>query len=122
MANVINWFEIPAANFDRAKEFYGKVLGGEIHEQSFNNIKLGFLPREGEGVTGAIASSPMHKPSKEGSLVYLNGGNDLAEPLARVEEAGGVVTMPKTKISDEVGYMAVFEDSEGNAIAFHSPN
>jgi predicted enzyme related to lactoylglutathione lyase len=30
MANAINWFEIPAKNFDRAKSFYETVLGIKI--------------------------------------------------------------------------------------------
>jgi uncharacterized protein len=30
--------------------------------------------------------------------------------------------MPKTKITDEIGYMAGFVDSEGNHIALHSNN
>jgi len=28
--------------------------------------------------------------------------------------------MPKTKIGDDVGYMAFFIDSEGNLVALHS--
>jgi len=50
----------------------------------------------------------------------LNGGDDLSTPLARVEAAGGQVEMPKTKISDEVGFMAIIRDTEGNRVAFHS--
>lgn len=31
-----------------------------------------------------------------------------------------MVNRPKTKISDEVGYMALFRDTEGNGMAMHS--
>ncbi len=48
----------------------------------------------------------------------LNGGEDLSEPLSRVENAGGKIVMPKTKINDEIGYMAMFIDSEGNNSCF----
>ncbi|MEO0470636.1 MAG: VOC family protein, partial [Bacteroidota bacterium] len=58
----------------------------------------------------------------EGTIPYLNGGEDLSTILGRVEAAGGTVTMPKTKINDEAGFMAFFLDSEGNRIALHSPN
>jgi predicted enzyme related to lactoylglutathione lyase len=37
-----------------------------------------------------------------------------------VEVAGGRITMPKGKISDEIGYMGFFMDTEGNAVALHS--
>jgi predicted enzyme related to lactoylglutathione lyase len=62
-----------------------------------------------------------YEPSEAGPLVYLNGGKDLSEPLGRVVEAGGSVVLPKTKISDEIGYMAIIKDTEGNKVAFHSP-
>ncbi|MBC8006378.1 MAG: VOC family protein, partial [Verrucomicrobia bacterium] len=41
--------------------------------------------------------------------------------LDRVIAAGGEVITHKTKINDEYGYYAVFEDPEGNHISLHSP-
>ena len=38
--------------------------------------------------------------------------------LSRAEQAGGKVVMPKTKLSDEVGYIAMFMDSEVNKAGF----
>jgi len=40
--------------------------------------------------------------------------------MERVIGFGGKVEMPKTKISDEVGFMAIIRDTEGNRVAFHS--
>ncbi len=122
MANIINWFEIPATDFDRAVKFYSEVLGGEIQQQEMMGTKMGFLPMEGEGgVGGAICAGENYKPSSDGAKLYLNGGEDLSLQLSRVEAAGGKVIMPKTKITDEIGYMAFFIDTEGNNVAFHSP-
>jgi uncharacterized protein len=121
MANAINWFEIPATDHERAVNFYGKVLGSELQPMEIMGIKMGFL-NSGEGeVGGAVCTGEGYKPSADGAVVYLNGGEDLSTPLARVEEAGGKVVVPKTKISDEIGYFAMFMDSEGNKMAFHSP-
>jgi predicted enzyme related to lactoylglutathione lyase len=50
----------------------------------------------------------------------LNGNPDLSLPLSKVAAAGGKVVMPKTKISDDIGYMAFFIDPEGNSIGLHS--
>jgi predicted enzyme related to lactoylglutathione lyase len=61
-----------------------------------------------------------YKPSTEGTLVYLNGGKDLETTLSKVEAAGGKIFVPKTQISPEMGYFAVFMDSEGNKMALHS--
>ena len=120
MANAINWFEIPASNLDRAVQFYSKVLDTELPITDMMDAKLAFIPVERGEIGGCIAAGDRYKPSADGTLVYLNGGEDLSTPLARVEAAGGKVEMPKTKISDEVGFMAIIRDTEGNRVAFHS--
>lgn len=121
MANAINWFEIPAKDLDRACSFYSSVLNGDIHREEIMGQKMGFLPHGQQEVGGALVEGEGYEPSQAGPLVYLNGGLDLADPLSRVEGAGGTVVLPKTKISDEIGYMAIINDTEGNKIAFHSP-
>ena len=120
MANVINWFEIPATNHERAVKFYSQVLGTDLQPMEMAGVKMAFLHAEEGSVGGAICYGEGYKPSPDGTLVYLNGGTNLSSPLSRVEKAGGKVVLPKTKISDEIGYMAFFMDSEGNKIAFHS--
>ncbi len=122
MSNVINWFEIPAKNFDRAKKFYEQVLDGPIQVMETPNMPLtmGFLPGfEPGSVGGAVVAGEGYEPSQTGSLVYLNGGDDLATPLSRVEGAGGQVVVPKTGIGEN-GFIAQFIDTEGNRVALHS--
>jgi len=67
-----------------------------------------------------IISGEGAEPSNKGVLLYLNGGENLNIPLSKVEIAGGTVVLTKTKISDEIGYYAIFIDSEGNRLALHS--
>jgi predicted enzyme related to lactoylglutathione lyase len=67
-----------------------------------------------------LVQSDMHKPSADGAKVYFNGNPDLDTALSKVEGAGGTIAMPKTKINDDIGYMAFFIDTEGNAVALHS--
>lgn len=122
MANAINWFEIPASDFNRAKKFYTSLFDTELHEQEMQGIKMAFFPAEGDDVGGSICTGEGYKPSADGTMPYLNGGKDLTSMLNRAEAAGGKVIMPKTKISDEIGHMAIFFDTEGNRIALHSPN
>jgi hypothetical protein len=121
MSNVINWFEIPAKNFNRACTFYGQVLNGAVqHIENEGPLKMGFLPGMEPGeVGGAIVEGEGYEPTNKGAVVYLNGGNDLNVPLGRVEAAGGKVVMPKTPIGEN-GFIARFIDTEGNAVAFHS--
>lgn len=121
MANVINWFEIPVSNIERASKFYSTILGGELQQMEMMGTKMAFLPMDGEGVGGSLCQGDNYNPTPKGAKIYLNGGEDLNVPLAKVEKAGGKVVMPKTKINDEIGYMAYFVDTEGNNMAFHSP-
>lgn len=122
MQNMINWFEIPATDFDRAVKFYTTILDIEINAHDFMGTKMGFLPSDGENVSGAIVQGDDYKPAKDGLKIYLNGGDDLTNVLNKVEGVGGVILVPKTKISDEMGYFAMFKDSESNMMALHSMN
>jgi uncharacterized protein len=121
--HAISWFDIPATDFDRAKTFYGQILGTPLHDYPMTGMQMAVFPADREnGVGGAIVASPYHKPNADGSIVYLNGGDDLAHVLARVPAAGGMVVQPKTQISPEIGYMAFFIDTEGNRVGLCSPN
>ena len=119
MSNAINWFEIPATNFERAVKFYSAVLDAELQNHEMGDTRLGFFPAEDRGVGGCVACGEGYVPSDKGSTVYLNGGDDLSVPLSRVEKAGGTVIMPKTGIGEN-GFIGMFSDTEGNRVAFHS--
>ena len=122
-ANAINWFEIPVDDFDRAKMFYSRIFDYEMSEMAMGPSRMGMLPYEqAEGhVGGAIVKVDDFLPSRQGTLVYLNGGEDLSVVLMRVDDAGGKVLLEKTEITPEIGYYATFLDSEGNKVALHSP-
>ena len=122
MTNSINWFEIPVLNFDRAKEFYSRIYDYEMTEMMMGSLRMGFLPMDpdSQGVGGAIVQGDGFVPTALGTKVYLNGGKDLLTVLNRVIVAGGEIITPKTLITEEIGYYAVFEDTEGNHISLHS--
>lgn len=123
MKNAINWFEIPVSDFDRAKKFYEIILGKEVKEAPMPECRYGVLPynHDDEGVGGGIVQMQNFKPSPEGVVIYLPGGEDLSVPLAKVEAAGGKIILPKTNIGEN-GFMAHFLDTEGNRLALHSAN
>lgn len=120
MTNSINWFEIPATDFARAKKFYETLFGTEIQMMPHPTMQYGILPGDMQnGVTGGLVQGEGFEPSAKGVVIYLNGGDDLSTPLARVEQAGGKILLPKTSIGGN-GFMAHFLDTEGNRIALHS--
>jgi len=120
MENLINWFEIPATDFNRAVEFYKGILGVEIQETEMFGTKMCFFPSDGKNVTGAIVQGKDYNPSMDGVTLYLNGGEDLQIVLDKVENYKGKIIVPKTQISPEMGYFAMFIDTEGNKLALHS--
>lgn len=121
-ANTAVWFEIPAADFGRAVRFYETVFATRLKDEVMpgSTMRMGIFPTAGDGVTGCVIAGEGYAPSAQGAVVYLNGGPDLSVPLSRVEAAGGTVLVPKTPISEDIGWFAQFLDSEGNRVGLHS--
>ena len=121
MAHVINWFEIPVTDFARAKKFYEAILGTELQTMEAMGMTMAFFPADFQNgeIGGGIVTGNGSQPSATGSLVYLNGGEDLSAALSKVEPAGGKIVLPKTAIGPN-GFMAHFMDTEGNKVALHS--
>ncbi|MDM9630549.1 VOC family protein [Robiginitalea aurantiaca] len=121
--NVISWVEIPVLEMARARRFYENVFGFEIEVQQFNDLLMGWFPFA-DGKPGASGSLVQHEtgytPSdSKGPVIYF-ACEDLQQELDRVAGAGGQILQPKTQISEAIGFMGVFLDSEGNRIALHS--
>ena len=62
----------------------------------------------------------MMKPGLDGAVVYLNGNPAIQTIVDKIEAAGGKVIMPKTLITEQIGYMAFFVDTEGNRLGLHA--
>lgn len=118
--HALNWFEIPVTDYARAKAFYEAVLGLSIQTMEMGGTTMGMLSTDPEAVGGALVQGEGAVPSTQGTLVYLNGGDDLAAMLGRVEAAGGQVAVPKTEIGGGFGFFAHFIDTEGNKLGLHS--
>ena len=119
--NYVTWFEIPAIDFYQAVEFYQIIFGISMEQNTLGPNSMAFFPTT-SGIGGAVVAGSGYIPSDSGSLIYLNGGDDLNKVLDKVEKAGGRIIMPKTLISEESGHFAVFIDSQGNKLALHSKN
>ncbi len=120
--NSLNWFEIPVTDMPRAKHFYQVAFGVHMPEMTMMGMDMAFFPYgQGSGkASGALVKSAFHKPSTEGTVVYLNANPDMNPVLERIATEGCQVTMPKTLIDEQTGYMAFFIDTEGNRVGIHS--
>jgi uncharacterized protein len=121
-ANILNWFEVSVSDIARAKKFYETIFSVQLEEMDMMGMKIASFPYDPMGgkLSGALVQSDMHKPSADGVKIYFNGNPDLDVALSKVEAAGGKIAMAKTQIGDDIGYMAFFIDTEGNAVALHS--
>ncbi|MNE23449.1 Glyoxalase-like domain protein [compost metagenome] len=122
--NALNWFEIPVTDSARAKKFYESILDISMDSQNMMGMEMTFFPfdmEDGSGkVSGALVKSDMHKPGMDGAVIYLNANPTIQTVVDKIESAGGKILMPKTKIDDNIGYMAFFVDTEGNRMALHA--
>jgi predicted enzyme related to lactoylglutathione lyase len=118
--NPVNWFEIPVKDLARAQNFYEKVLDRKLTREDMDTLKMAFFPME-QGVPGAagtLIKGESYEPSHAGTVVYFTV-DDIEETLRRINANGGKTLLPKKNIG-EYGFIAHFEDTEGNRLALHS--
>jgi uncharacterized protein len=117
--NPVVYFEIPVTDMDRAIRFYSAVFDLDFEKQIIDKNEMALFPftKNGSGISGALAKGDIYKPTKNGALVYF-GTDNIDETLKLALQQGGSVLFPKTSNGD-LGFVAEFEDSEGNRIALH---
>jgi predicted enzyme related to lactoylglutathione lyase len=119
MKNVTTWFEIPVHDMKRARGFYEATLRTNLKYEEGDARPMAIFPADDRlAATGCLVSDPKMKPSTEGCLVYLDAGKDLDGCVARAQQAGGKVLLPRTDIGDP-GFIAILLDTEGNRVGLH---
>ena len=117
------FFEIPADNPSRAREFYTSSFGwkmNEIPQMHFTQIgtveadRLGVrgTPKEPGAINGGMVER--QRGLVENPLIYI-GVKNIDEALVAVEKNGGKIVKPKSPVGN-FGFAAYFKDSEGNVI------
>ncbi len=122
MKNLISIVEIPTADFSRAIAFYQTVLNINVEVTEMDGIKMALFPNAGESVFVQLIHGSDYKPSADGTVVYLNGGDDLQKVADKIEANGGKIVVPKSEIGSDMGFFAIFIDTEGNKLGLHSFN
>lgn len=120
-AVTVGWFEIPTDDMERAINFYETVFDCKLSRNTMGEFDMAWFPwdEEMQGAGGSLVYHEAYTPSEEGTLVYFSS-EDIDTELSRVKNAGGKVLREKTEISPDIGFMALFLDTEGNRIALHS--
>lgn len=120
MSNKLSWFELPAANLERAVKFYSEVFQNEMQVFEVDSQRTVALMPPGASIegdiepAGTLLQTANFEPSQTGTVVYFDPNGQMETLLERVEAAGGKVTFPRFRIGN--GYLATFLDSEGNTV------
>ncbi len=122
--NMVGWFELPVTKIDRAIKFYETVFDIKIERHTMGGLDMGWFPvnPKGGGAMGSLVHMPkFYTPGSQGPLIYFTAhSGDLTNEIGRVTAAGGEVIQTKKLISDDIGYMGLIMDTEGNRVALHS--
>ncbi|MBZ0295354.1 MAG: VOC family protein [Anaerolineae bacterium] len=121
MAVEIVWLEIPVKDIERAAKFYEAIFGvkSEIGDDGTRRTAT-LTDTQASGVGISLNQTANFEPSNKGPLAYLMSVNDdMDASLAKVEPAGGKVIEAKTSMG-QAGWYGLFEDTEGNVLAFYS--
>jgi len=118
--NAVNWFEIPVKDIGRAVKFYEKMFDVKLSPEEMGGMKMALFPftQDAPGAPGALIRGESYEPSHAGTVVYFSV-DDIDETLRRINANGGKTLLPKKSIG-EYGFIAHFEDTEGNRLALHS--
>jgi predicted enzyme related to lactoylglutathione lyase len=117
---VVNLIGLCIHSVDRAILFYKSVFNFEFALETIDNNDMALFPfADGtSGISGALAKGEIYKPTKEGVLIYFKTEN-IDETMRLAILNGGLLLYPKT--NNGIGYVAEFEDTEGNRIALYQP-
>lgn len=116
--DVAVWFEIPAADFERAVGFYEKLIGYSLMRENMG-AQMAVFKHDHEIVSGCVMEKPGHK-GMDGVMIYLNCNGFLDEAIARVEKAGGKLRSPIVELPGNMGRFIHIEDTEGNLVGLHA--
>ena len=96
------------------------MLGLELSPYDMEPFTMAFFPmtQGAPGAAGSLIKGESYEPSHSGTVVYFSV-DDIEEILRRINANGGKTLMPKKSIG-QYGFIAHFEDTEGNRLALHS--
>ncbi len=115
------WIKIPVKDIERALKFYTSLFGGEpeIVDEGVRKTAT-IMNSEKFGVGFSLDQTDNFEPSDKGPLIYIWAeDDDMDAAIAKVEPAGGKTVTPKTAMG-QAGFYGLFQDTEGNVLAWYS--
>ena len=119
-------FEIPADDVERATAFYAELFGWEFEKFDMPDGDAYWMVKTTEvdenmmsKTPGAINGGLMKR--KEPGQPFMNyiHVQDIDKKLEQITAKGGKILMPKLEIAPGMGWIACFQDPEGNMMGLH---
>lgn len=121
MDRLLNFFEIPAKNFQNLVMFYEELLQTRLKVYDWEEEQMAFFGTDKNGFYGSISKAANFEPSNSGVVIYFNADGELDRMIEVLEANKCKMIIPRTKIEAEgKGEFLVFIDPEGNKIGLHS--
>ena len=125
MKNPVVHFEIPVDNVERAKKFYEKTFGWQIDKFPLPDGDY-FIVRTTEVdkkmmpiKPGAINGGMMKRKNPGQPFMNYISVESIDKMLKVIEAGGGRICLPKQEIGKGIGWIAAFQDTEGNLVGLH---
>jgi predicted enzyme related to lactoylglutathione lyase len=106
MSSSVVWFELPAADTDRARDFYARLFGWNFKRFGDDDYHM----------TSDAGGAVYRAPGERGLLAYF-GVDDLDAAIARVRELGGEAG--EKQAVPGVGQYSHCSDLDGNRFALY---
>ena len=107
--------EIPSADNDAQKAFYGSLLGWQAQDIPMGPDFSYTMFDLGNNMGAAL--SAVGDDIKPGDVILYFDSDDLDADMARVSELGGQVLLARQDIPG-FGSLGLFQDPTGNRVAF----
>lgn len=109
----IAWFEIPADNVERAKNFYSALFGWSIEKfpgmTDYWHIDTG-------GSDDTLDGGLTKRRHPQQPITNYIAVSSVDESAAKVEKLGGTICKPTTSVP-QMGCFAICQDTENNSFA-----
>jgi predicted enzyme related to lactoylglutathione lyase len=119
MKSVFCHVEIPVADFERARAFYGGLFGWKfegVPGMNYVTFDTGAPPGGGFFMPEKANPPLPMEPDRGGALNYILV-DEIEATLVKAKQLGaGEVLVGKTPVAD-MGWFAIFRDPDGNRVA-----
>ena len=119
--SIINWFEIPCTDLQRAQAFHEVMLDCTLQQQDFGGAPMATFPYNCPNTGGCLVGGGSLKPSHDGGVrIYLDCTPSVEAAMERARLAGGQLLDECIELPQDIGFIAHIRDTEGNTIGLHA--